>query len=315
MSRPWFDRLWVTQEIQLANHRATVQCGNDEISWLRLRRAASCIFNKKEMPYEFHDRAFKMERLMRYSHNMDFYSILVRSATSLCADPRDKIYGLLGLASQRVAGAIHPQYALPVETVYRESILLLLDQTQRLDALQYGNWNADQEQQIPSWIPDWSRLADRVSVSNRALPLLPSGISCARARYVPPNILEVAGIHCSTINVVHDPIWNEAVQIADVMQRWEPENLQTASYVTGESLLDAFASAIACDRLRDRYPTVGSYSTLQEWKEYISKASEMLSGEQKSNIPLQHLRGQAFINTAEGYFGLSTPNAKPGMTD
>lgn len=32
VNRPWFDRLWVTQEIQLANEQAVVQCGFEMIS-------------------------------------------------------------------------------------------------------------------------------------------------------------------------------------------------------------------------------------------------------------------------------------------
>jgi hypothetical protein len=39
LRRPWFDRLWIKQEIQLANTSALVQCGTDTITWRQLRRA------------------------------------------------------------------------------------------------------------------------------------------------------------------------------------------------------------------------------------------------------------------------------------
>jgi hypothetical protein len=39
LARPWFTRVWVIQEIQLANHDAVMQCGAHEISWSNFRKA------------------------------------------------------------------------------------------------------------------------------------------------------------------------------------------------------------------------------------------------------------------------------------
>ncbi|KAI0470393.1 heterokaryon incompatibility protein-domain-containing protein [Xylariaceae sp. FL0804] len=39
LARPWFTRVWIIQEILLANKHAVIQCGNDETSWLDLRTA------------------------------------------------------------------------------------------------------------------------------------------------------------------------------------------------------------------------------------------------------------------------------------
>jgi len=39
LARPWFERLWVWQEIVLADERAMVQCGYDEVAWVVFRRA------------------------------------------------------------------------------------------------------------------------------------------------------------------------------------------------------------------------------------------------------------------------------------
>jgi hypothetical protein len=45
---PWFDRLWVCQEAQLANFRATIQCGKDESSWSNFRRAIYTLRHKNQ---------------------------------------------------------------------------------------------------------------------------------------------------------------------------------------------------------------------------------------------------------------------------
>lgn len=46
LTRPWFDRIWIVQEIQLANTRAVVHCGKDQISWYLLRRGIRCLVNR-----------------------------------------------------------------------------------------------------------------------------------------------------------------------------------------------------------------------------------------------------------------------------
>jgi Heterokaryon incompatibility protein (HET) len=98
-NRPWFDRLWVTQEIHLANHRATMQCGYDQISWQHFRRAAMCTFAKRDIPLqEFSGRASELGSLMQYFPASSFYSLLRIAANRLCSDPRDKVYGLLGIS-------------------------------------------------------------------------------------------------------------------------------------------------------------------------------------------------------------------------
>src|SRR5205085_453853 len=56
LCRPWFERLWVRQEILLANSNALVMCGSREILWERLRNGWACVALKSrgfEHPQEF----------------------------------------------------------------------------------------------------------------------------------------------------------------------------------------------------------------------------------------------------------------------
>jgi hypothetical protein len=101
-NRPWFDRLWVTQEIQLANERAIVQCGHDDISWALLRRAAATIFDNRHIPLkQLSDRASQLKRLTWYLGGETFYNLLRVVGDRLCSDPRDKVYGVLGKCTPR----------------------------------------------------------------------------------------------------------------------------------------------------------------------------------------------------------------------
>jgi hypothetical protein len=75
---------------------------------------------------------------MEYFPDSNFDSLIYLSTHQLWVDPRDKVYGLLGLASPKITAAVRPQYSSPVGTVYRDIFLLLLGQLQHLDLLRYA---------------------------------------------------------------------------------------------------------------------------------------------------------------------------------
>lgn len=52
LRRSWFSRLWVLQEVQLANQQTVAQCGNDIISWYLLRRAILALDGRRALPEE-----------------------------------------------------------------------------------------------------------------------------------------------------------------------------------------------------------------------------------------------------------------------
>jgi hypothetical protein len=196
-------------------------------------------------------------------------------------------------------------------------MLLLLDQTQRLDALPHCNWKKNQEHHLPSWTADWSLPISRGLVTNHTM--VSAGISSARASFAPPGVLEVDGVHCATVSAVYEPIDKNPVQASDIIRQWAPSHFQNNLYPTGESYMDAFATTIIRGRLRERFPRVLKYPALQEWKKEVF--SDTLNqqgsshGEAKRSEFLQYLRKLAFIVTEEGYIGLSVPDAKPGMNN
>ena len=49
LERPWFSRLWITQEVQLANDSARLYCGRDSISWYHFRRAVLALDVKQTL--------------------------------------------------------------------------------------------------------------------------------------------------------------------------------------------------------------------------------------------------------------------------
>ena len=70
-------------------------------------------------------------------------------------DPRDKIYGFMALIHPYFVKDLKPNYELPVEQVYTDFCIALMQADQSLDFLSHCNWTPDKIT-IPSWVPDWN---------------------------------------------------------------------------------------------------------------------------------------------------------------
>jgi hypothetical protein len=72
-------------------------------------------------------------------------------------DPRDKIYGLLGLGGPfgNYKSLVRPDYSKPVESVYCEIARALIEDDRSLRAVGYASCLAAETPGLPSWVPDW----------------------------------------------------------------------------------------------------------------------------------------------------------------
>ncbi|KAM6511880.1 hypothetical protein FALCPG4_016871 [Fusarium falciforme] len=153
----WFQRLWVVQEIALAQ-RATVIWGKCEMSWQWIGLAAAIIrtnwhrivpkyFNRGKMS----DRqvpvgvmnAYFMYRISRSQDYLEplrfsFCELLTLTRQFGCQEKRDKIFGLLGLATtDDVNSLITPDYTNPLGEVYRNVASLMLSSKNPLAILSH----------------------------------------------------------------------------------------------------------------------------------------------------------------------------------
>lgn len=311
--RSWFERLWVWQEIYLANSRAIVQCGHDQMPWTGFRRAVLCIHAKTHLPSpQFRDQ-FTLLRSLVQNRLRDSLSLLLRSARSQkCSEPKDKVYGLLGIAPPILASRIRPQYSLSVAAVYKDIFLVYLNQVQRLDLLQHCSL-AGRQIDAPSWVPDWSVLRESGGFSSESH--FASGISSAQAKYLPQDVLEVTGVQCATIRTVSRVIPHDVKDRLYTIWKSEPENLYTGSYVTGESMLDTYLSTLHLNRLTERLP-VRARITLPVAKGiYLTNTPASrgtVDADSNNDESYDWLKGLTFVTTEEGYIGCAPAGAQPG---
>jgi hypothetical protein len=162
-SRPWFERMWVVQEVNaIAN--ITVLCGNVGISWDHLGLAAAFIpttwFDIEDIDGLFDETHIKNADKMRHRSALEkwtVYQIMSYTSTFRATDPRDQIYGKLGLhAFARSGMLVEPDYDKSVKQVFVDFAITGINHFHNLDILSFAGSENAQKDGMPSWVPSWS---------------------------------------------------------------------------------------------------------------------------------------------------------------
>ncbi|OCK80648.1 hypothetical protein K432DRAFT_327853, partial [Lepidopterella palustris CBS 459.81] len=155
-AKPYWTRIWVIQEIGLAR-KLTVYCGNRSFDW-----QAICIIHRvwKELqlinnlrlggdigPWDI-DQNIRARRLNSYLPLLD---LLASYYSSFSSNPRDKIYGLIGLADDCVTKEYDVDYSATEARTLEYVVRYMLRSSARLDVICYASFHKG----LPSWVPWW----------------------------------------------------------------------------------------------------------------------------------------------------------------
>ncbi|KAK3367713.1 heterokaryon incompatibility protein-domain-containing protein [Podospora didyma] len=158
-TQPWFNRVWVLQEVALAEV-ALVICGTQCVPWACFpvwwARNAVALDGLADPPptLSYDPIVKKRASLLHQLHN---------TRRSRATDSRDKVYALIGLLSKEDRIGILVDYNMPVWAVYthvtraiiaRQSSLRVLSGV--LDPPEPGSLVLLDSSKLPSWVPDWS---------------------------------------------------------------------------------------------------------------------------------------------------------------
>ena len=195
-SRPWWKRLWVLQEVALA-HEVTMQCGNLQFDFALVARPAA-LMSILMVDYEHAESHAVQDRIpdnikqtidiwLRAVRNLVTLKVRLNSSSGLhlmaalryyfsykCTDPRDMIYGLVGLVQQQTAlEPILPDYRLTTDLVFLQAAHYILDAEQNLEILSWKSYeHPTTEYDLPSWAPDWTKIREPCPISARWPPSL-----------------------------------------------------------------------------------------------------------------------------------------------
>lgn len=192
----WFKRLWIVQEACLANPATSIiQCGS-------LAIPISIFWTSIYVIWENHSFGARdvnaANQVLSAVLDPNFSSQVRAASWRPCFDPRDKVYGLLGICGSRFQEAIRPNYhsTWTAGDVYREAVLAHIEITQRLELMDCCSISSEKNISAPSWVPDWSLKAKE---SSWIVSTFASGYSRASFVVKGQNILEVWGKRCGSI--------------------------------------------------------------------------------------------------------------------
>jgi hypothetical protein len=272
--------MWTLQEIVLAKD-AVFRCGDKQTSLEQLTQAAYLI--------NMHNRSPSManvnntERLEQSGYHtilgiimtrkdyfgtgmLDMISLLADCWNRKSLDPRDRIYGLLGLTEM---SRISIDYVSPVVDVYRAFAEIVATSSKSLEILRMKRYPSIEG--LPSWVPDWS------TVSKKQNPPSAKGLYHAAANsntqpcFGKFGSMTTQGVVVDTIEFVGAEAAMTGVQIdAGFRDDWESvaygfgrldrsardaqllEEARNSPYVSGGPKFEAFARTLMADRWNDQ---------------------------------------------------------------
>lgn len=222
--RSYWRRLWVVQEVYNARV-VMVYCGSTKSPWIEYKKASEVfVRHRAEIDREFHGRSsygtssnqFTYSQVLVYqgpSSLPDLGSLATLGKESfleamcvcrrkLSTDPRDKVFGILGVLPLEIRAEFPVDYNQSLKDVYINAVDYLLHTTDRLDVICESihfplHTNAAN---LPTWVPDWSHIPETASLG-RMCEFSAAGTTDAEYKLIDGRLkLQVSAIHLDTIS-------------------------------------------------------------------------------------------------------------------
>jgi Heterokaryon incompatibility protein (HET) len=319
--RTWFTRLWVIQECQLAAEGLVV-AGFDSITLSQFVRAGTWVTAAFFNGLVDLDGGSVPPRLLA-SMNIVIrrrpgqVTELINSTKGCqCEEPRDRVYGIMDLLPDKLKRALQtPNYALPVENIYKDFFLSWIKTSVTISGLLGYPLASNSSPPTPSLsIPSW--------IPNLACPVQLFFFGHASARSMhdvtyssSDDTLQVSGIQIAEVLSVGDGVPPGATleEMLQYCRTCEPTDLFTGRYRDGRLLLDAFTESLVTG-LTVEFAAVDMLCSIEQLRDQYTQFSTTGTGLSTAFIHLisEALPGRSFFTAAGGYFGIGPPSARPG---
>lgn len=143
--RHCFSRLWPAQETLSARY-LEITCGDYSVRW-QDRPSMAGLSDTAAPPWFF------AQNPATDNAGPELLRLLIDASPYTTSDPRDKVYSVLALSSEK---SISPDYSIPVENVYIGVTAHLIKNLHSFEFLSLAGISKI-EFITPSWVPDWSR--------------------------------------------------------------------------------------------------------------------------------------------------------------
>jgi hypothetical protein len=244
----WFRRLWVVQEAVLSS-TAAMYWGNAiiDIRWLGLlamHLGKSAIYPVFLLHSHFdsvlgRSNCYFIHDLRHSSHELSFYDLIMTTEEFDASDPRDRIFGLLGLHTDDGNLFLEPNYNLSLSEVLENATTKMLFDQQEVRVLcrvGHGPFIPDDR---TSWMPNWT---------DRSGPLLGQHPRRTKGDTVPSICRPICNF-ANCLAIKGTVVENILAVMSDGLDRFDPMEITSAtSYRTlGERLQEEYdPETVAC---------------------------------------------------------------------
>lgn len=286
--RLW-ERVWVMQEIACCSE-AMLVIGHFSMPWTIL----SSILDHSGIPDRYHLPfshqlfeqdiwdAFAKTQVIEHQRdiikgtsrlNSTLLDVLSRFRATYSTDPRDKIYGLLGLATDNPD--IVPDYKKSVRDVYIDVARSQFNATQNLDLITQSLWPlgnavkpyshsnsgspaAGDTIDLPSWLPNFTATEARKILFAQRSIFAAGTPTCTQPIVISPaGVLTISGSILATIMTlkpVRKMVYSDGQYFSLWARDWLPDSLSTSnstgafqSYPTGGDAFEAYWRTLMTD--------------------------------------------------------------------
>ncbi|KAL9116979.1 MAG: hypothetical protein Q9187_006489 [Circinaria calcarea] len=343
--RPVFGRIWVIQEIVLAQD-VVVRCGDEHITWSELSSAASLLAETPWLETLQSHYAHQKQRnsQLRLGHIVtikgfreDFHGLTELSIVRLlyssgmfeASDPRDKIYSILGIRGARfglrTSNDFQVDYKKSTQEVFTETTKAIIMGDSSFDICGInGSFSSKTITGLPSWVPDYTSSSTSVATSfSRPDPPSPYSASIDSESFAiwpyenQRNILVASSQKADTIVTIAQKTISNSDLLATLISEWTSLISRGPDYVTGEFTPDVFwRTCVADTTLRwRRSPAPLSYhqSLAAFFLEHVSRYEEFSNDPQGSqwNPVLATLVNDALHTTSQNGVNDDIPIGDP----
>jgi hypothetical protein len=373
LSKPWFRQIWTVQESSIIKKDPIVVCGtksssllnlaavlkltHDDNAWMGSRPSrgvqrqiaedVDCV-SPAELLQDFHaiheklDCMMNMRLALARGFEPNFEQALDWTSKHLASnDPREKIFGILGVLNKDVRSKIRIDYSADVSTVATQAVLAACESYAFLNTTSSYRHRTEVNTSHPSWLPDFQGTSNIYDESFRAFEFDWQGLPRIKASKdgkaidlqatVLDTISAAKPLDFDSYGNAHE--WEQVERIADVARRtgmkgdhplrtfrrttdnaWSAlllgkdiELLGESESANGQALYETLWKAVLSGSSSRQPPVPADVDCFTDWW-WDAQASFAIFAEDIQ----QRSRDLSFVSTSAGFIGVGPKASKPG---
>lgn len=340
--RSWWKRIWIVQQV-VAARELVVYCGRCRLPWNFVAKVCREI-RRNEFSLDGNSQYLRSSGYRNFIELNDFRrgrmsltKCLQRTRDYEATDMRDKLYALIGVASDISPEDIVPDYTKSTRNVFLDLVHFLVTRRRSLNIISSGRHlrpasmtspgsQPQSGDETPSWLPDWHVSQGLIPLDSEGMDKRFYGASRGADAVVRmdafPLALEVEGVVVDKIDFFGPAITSSAQDSLPTLRRWQYiASLQGLHLIAGSKFGvatpgDFWTTIVAGKNYMGRESWAKGKFTTDESEALEHAARSFVAG----NLPPEKwesryladavtraVMGRRFFTTAEKRMGLGVP--------